>query len=236
MAWFAAALLAQTGYWFLRWSLNIEHWIYLALVNFWTAPKFEPIVDVDLSFCGCLQAFLLCVHALEFKLLVVWFLHCGYQGRQSVDVELWLKMRHPPSNYSIHTCISQPSSSAASSRPVRPQASSASHASPWPSSFGSRSCSFSIASFCFSYSFSSCFIRTNPSYSIIFHALAQSLPHAAKLKSQHLSDMLQVQQHWLSSTVLDADDVSRVRLAENRWQKDSRDPSVCGITLQDSDP
>ena len=132
MAWFAAALLAQTGYWFLRWSLNIEHWIYLALVNFWTAPKFEPIVDVDLSFCGCLQAFLLCVHALEFKLLVVWFLHCGYQGHQSVDVELWLKMRHPPSNYSIHTCISQPSSSAASSRPVRPQASSASHASPWP--------------------------------------------------------------------------------------------------------
>ena len=70
-------------------------------MNFRTAPKFEPIVDVDLFFCGCLQAFLLCVHALELKLLVVWFLHCGYQGRQSADVELWLKMRHPPSNYSI---------------------------------------------------------------------------------------------------------------------------------------
>ena len=51
-------------------------------------------------YCGCLQAFLLCVHALEFELLLVWFLHCGYQGHQSVDVELWLKMRLPP-KYSI---------------------------------------------------------------------------------------------------------------------------------------
>lgn len=110
-------------------------------------------------YCGCLQAFLLCVHALEFELLLVWFLHCGYQGHQSIDVELWLKMRLPPST-AYNTCISQPSSSAASSRPVRPQASSASHASPSPSSFGSRSCSFSIAN-CFSYRFSSCFIRTS---------------------------------------------------------------------------
>ena len=48
VAWFAAALLALTGYWFLRWSLNIEDWIYLALGNFRTAPKIGPVVDVDL--------------------------------------------------------------------------------------------------------------------------------------------------------------------------------------------